>query len=103
MQVEQQQAARVVDRVQRGMALDAALAAVDDRSPLRGRALVQELAYGTLRHWGTLDAMARHLAIKPVSDPLLHALVSVALYQLDHTRAPPFAVVGRPVGAAAGL
>src|SRR5437762_2881152 len=103
MQVEQQQAARVVDSVQRGIALDAALAAVDDGSPLRGRALVQELAYGTLRHWGTLDALARRLAVKPVSEPLLHALVSVAIYQLDHTRAPAFAVVDRAVEAAAGL
>jgi 16S rRNA (cytosine967-C5)-methyltransferase len=103
MQVEQQQAARVVDSVHRGIALDAALAAVDDGSPLRGRALVQELAYGTLRHWGTLDALARRLAAKPVSEPLLHALVSVALYQLDHTRAPAFAVVDRAVEAAAGL
>src|SRR5437868_409309 len=103
MQVEQQQAARVVDSVHRGVALDAALAGVDDGSPLRGRALVQELAYGTLRHWGTLDALTRHLAVWPVSEPLLHALVSVALYQLDHTRAPAFAVVGRAVEAAAGL
>jgi len=103
MKVEQQQAARAVDHVHHGMSLDAALAAVDDGSPRRGRALVQELAYGTLRHWGTLDAMTRHLAAKPISDPLLHALVSVALYQLDHTRAPAFAVVDRAVEAAAEL
>ncbi|HEY3178487.1 MAG TPA: 16S rRNA (cytosine(967)-C(5))-methyltransferase RsmB [Casimicrobiaceae bacterium] len=103
MRIEQQQAARVVESVQRGIALDAALAAVDDGSPLRGRALVQELAYGTLRHWGTLDALTRHLASKPVTEPLLHALVSVALYQLDYTRAPAFAVVDRAVEAAADL
>jgi len=103
MKVEQQQAARAVDHVHHGMSLDAALAAVDDGSPRRGRALVQELAYGTLRHWGTLDAMTRHLAAKPISDSLLHALVSVALYQLDHTRAPAFAVVDRAVEAAAEL
>jgi len=103
MKVEQQQAARVVDCVQRGMALDEALATVDDGSPLRGRALVRELAYGTLRYWGTLDAMTRELATKPAADPLLHALVTVALYQLDHTRAPAFAVVDRAVEAAADL
>src|SRR5436309_1637273 len=102
MQIEQQQAARVVDSVQRGIALDAALAAVDDGSPLRGRALVQELAYGTLRHWGTLDALARRLSAKP-AHPLLHTLVAVAIYQLDHMRAPPFAVVDRAVDAAGGL
>jgi len=103
MNVEQQQAARAVDSVHRGMALDDALAAVDDGSPLRGRALVQELAYGTLRYWGTLDALARELAAKPGADPLLHALIAVALYQLDHTRAPAFAVVDRAVEAAAAL
>ena len=103
MNVEQQQAARVVDSVHRGVALDEALAAVDDGSPLRGRALVQELAYGTLRYWGTLDALTRRLATKPAADPLLHSLVAVALYQLDHTRAPAFAVVDRAVEAAAEL
>ena len=103
MHVEQQQAARVVDAVLRGKTLDDALAGVDDRSPRKGRTLVQELAYGTLRHWGTLDAVARALADKPASDSLLHTLVAVALYQLDHTRAPPFAVVDRAVDAAASL
>ena len=103
MHVEQQQAARVVDSVQRGMALDAALAAVDDQSPLRGRTLVQELAYGTLRHWGTLDTIAKRLEAKPADEPLLHSLVAVALYQLAFTRAPPFAIVDRAVEAASAL
>src|SRR5438067_5146030 len=103
MHVEQQQAARVVDSVQRGMALDAALAAVDDQSPLRGRTLVQELAYGTLRHWGTLDTIAKRLEAKPADEPLLHSLVAVALYQLAFTRAPSFAVVDRAVEAASAL
>ena len=70
---------------------------------LRGRALVQELAYGTLRHWGTLDAIAGVLVRKPIADPLLRSLVAVALYQLDHTRAPAFAVVDRAVFAAGAL
>ena len=102
MHVEQQQAARAVRAVLDGANLRDALAAVDDGSPLRGRALVQELAYGTLRHWGTLDALVRRLSAKP-ADPLLHTLVAVAIYQLDHTRAPPFAVVDRAVDAAGGL
>ena len=103
MKVEQQQAARAVDRVHRGASLDDALAAVDDRSPRRGRTLVAELAYGTLRHWGTLDAIARRLEARSDTEPLMHALVAVALYQLDHTRAPAFAVVDRAVEAAAEL
>jgi 16S rRNA (cytosine967-C5)-methyltransferase len=64
---------------------------------------VQELAYGTLRHWGLLDALVRRLASKPFADPLLAPLLAVALYQLDHTRAPAFAIVDRAVAAAAEL
>ena len=100
MQREQTLAALVVTRVFDGANLRDALAAVDDGSALRGRTLVQELAYGTLRHWGMLDATATALARKPIPDPLLRALVAVAIYQLDHTRAPPFAVVDRAVAAA---
>jgi len=77
MQHEQILAALAVTRVFDGANLREALAAVDDKSPLRGRTLVQELAYGTLRHWGTLDAIAAALARKPIADPLLRALMAV--------------------------
>ena len=100
MQREQALAALAVMRVFDGANLRDALAAVDDGSALRGRVLVQELAYGTLRHWGTLAAIVDALARKPIADPLLRALLAVALYQLEHTRAPPFAVVDRAVAAA---
>ncbi|MEJ7670517.1 MAG: 16S rRNA (cytosine(967)-C(5))-methyltransferase RsmB [Casimicrobiaceae bacterium] len=101
MQYEQQQAAFAIRRVFAGQTLPAALAAVDDGTPMRGRALVQELAYGVLRHWGRLDALTGALAAKPVSDPALAALIAVALYQIDHTHAPAFAIVDRAVDAAA--
>ena len=97
------QAARAVTRVLEGANLRDALAEVDDGRALRGRSLVQELAYGTLRHWGTLDAIAGQLVRKPIEDARLRSLVAVALYQLDHTRAPAFAVVDRAVFAAGEL
>jgi 16S rRNA (cytosine967-C5)-methyltransferase len=100
MHHEQQQAARAVLRVLDGATLPTALAAVADGAATRGHALVQELAYGTLRFWGRLDALTRALATKPLEAPL-GALVAVALYQLDHTDAPAFAVVDRAVEAAA--
>ncbi|MET0203727.1 MAG: 16S rRNA (cytosine(967)-C(5))-methyltransferase RsmB [Casimicrobiaceae bacterium] len=103
MHVEQQQSARAVHAVLGGTSLRDALAAVDDGKATRGRTLVAELSYGTLRHYGTLDALARRLAAKPIADPLLGTLLCVALYQLGHTRAPPFAVVDRAVDAAAAL
>jgi 16S rRNA (cytosine967-C5)-methyltransferase len=99
MQHEQRQATQAVLRVLAGATLPAALAAVAD-ADMRGHALVQELAYGTLRFWGRLDALVGMLAAKPL-DPPLRALVAVALYQLDHTDAPPFAIVDRAVDAAA--
>ena len=102
MHNEQMQAAQVVVRVLEGANLRDALAALD-AGPARGRVLVQELAYGTLRQLGTLDAIASKLARKPMPDALLRALVDVALYQLDETRAPAFAVVDRAVTAAGEL
>jgi 16S rRNA (cytosine967-C5)-methyltransferase len=106
MQEAQRQAALVIARVMEGTTLPVALAAVAPAGGDAGgrrRALVQELAYGTLRHWGELDALVRCLAKKPFSDALLGPLTAVALYQLDHTRAPAFAIVDRAVAAAAEL
>ena len=48
-------------------------------------------------------ALTRRLAAKPLTDPLLGCLVAVALYQLDHTRAPPFAIVDYAVANAASM
>ncbi len=106
MQEAQRQAAVAVRHVLGGMTLPAALAAVTpagDAGAGRRRTLVQELAYGALRHWGTLDAIVRRLAARPFADPALPCLIAVALYQLDHTRAPPFAVVDHAVSAAAAM
>ena len=104
----QRQAALAVRRVLDGGTLGAALtheAAAAGEDPAGGRrhALVQELAYGTLRHWGTLDALTRRLVSKPLSDPLLPCLVAVALYQLQYTRAPTFAIVSHAVDNAAAM
>lgn len=110
MEEAQRQATLAIRRVLEGTTLPVALAAVvpagdaaGGADPGRRRALVQELAYGTLRHWGTLAALTAKLAAKPLPDPALAALVAVALYQLDHTRAPPFAIVDHAVDAAARI
>ena len=106
MREAQRLAALSVRRVLDGSTLPAALATfapAERDAQGRRRALVQELVYGTLRHWGTLDALVRMLATKPISDPVLHCLVAVAIYQLERTRAPPFAVVDHAVNAAATL
>ena len=61
---------------------------------------MHEIAYGTLRHWGTLEAIVRALAHQPPADARLVAIMAVALYQLEHMRAEPHAVVDRAVAAA---
>jgi 16S rRNA (cytosine967-C5)-methyltransferase len=94
----------VVERVLSGETLPSALDSVAPAQATgRRRALVQELCFGTVRHWGLLDALVRRLAAKPFADPVLGCLVAVAIYQLLHTRAPPFAVVDHAVNAAAML
>jgi 16S rRNA (cytosine967-C5)-methyltransferase len=102
MEQAQRVAARSVRRVLGGSTLPLALAATpalarDDR------ALVQELAYGTLRFLGQLRALVHHLADRPLSDPSVEALLWVALYQLIHTGAPQHAVVDGAVQATARL
>ncbi|MBE0612428.1 MAG: 16S rRNA (cytosine(967)-C(5))-methyltransferase RsmB [Burkholderiales bacterium] len=51
------------------------------QEPAGLRAAVQDLAYGTLRNLGLLDALLAELLRKPVK-PALHALLVCALYQL---------------------
>ena len=63
------------------------------------RALVQDLCYGVLRHLGALDALIAPLLNKPLRDERLRHLLRVALYQLEHTRAAPHAVVDHAVAA----
>jgi 16S rRNA (cytosine967-C5)-methyltransferase len=106
MRDAQRLATLVVERVLSGATLPAAFESVvpvERESAGRRRALVQELCFGTLRHWGLLDALVKRLATKPIADPALSCLVAVALHQLLHTRAPPFAVVDHAVNAAAML
>jgi len=99
MDASQRQAADAIVRVMGGASLARALEASGaEATPARG--FVQELAYGTLRHWGTLEAVVRSLAHKPIADPMLVAILAVAVYQLEHMRAEVHAVVDRAVAAA---
>jgi len=95
----QRQAADAVVRVFEGATLARALQASGAEST-PARAFVHEIAYGTLRHWGTLEAIVRALAHQPPADARLVAIMAVALYQLEHMRAEPHAVVDRAVAAA---
>jgi 16S rRNA (cytosine967-C5)-methyltransferase len=72
-------AGEAVAQVRAGRSLSQALSGLEPGSSLG--AAVQDLAYGTLRNLGLLDAILAQLLRKPVK-PALHALLLAALYQL---------------------
>ncbi|MDP1634563.1 MAG: 16S rRNA (cytosine(967)-C(5))-methyltransferase RsmB [Gallionellaceae bacterium] len=74
------------------------------------RGALQDLCYGTLRHYSRLTFVLDSLLERPVQDYQLRCLLLVALYQLQHTRAGQHVIVDQAVratrnvnGAAGGL
>ena len=63
------------------------------------RGAIQDIAYGTLRHYGQLDALLRKLLNKPLQDKQLHYLLASALYQLCYSKAPAHAIVDHAVSS----
>jgi 16S rRNA (cytosine967-C5)-methyltransferase len=61
------------------------------------RALLQDLSYGTLRHYGPLQAILAGLLQKPLHDESIRCLLLVALYQLVYTHTQPHAIVDHAV------
>lgn len=98
-------AARVVAGVAGGRSLGETLAAERDRVAEADGALLQELAYGTVRHWHRLEPVLRARLRKPLKarDADVHALMMVALYELAEMRTPSHAAVDAAVGAVTAL
>ena len=69
----------------------------------RERAAIQDLSYGTLRHYGQLQAVLTLLLDKPPKDEALRYLLLVALYQLEYSKAPAHAVVDHAVRTAIAI
>ncbi|MBI4189441.1 MAG: 16S rRNA (cytosine(967)-C(5))-methyltransferase RsmB [Betaproteobacteria bacterium] len=89
-----------------GRNLNAVLAAVWLRHPQltsQQRGAITDLCYGTLRFGFQLEAVLTQLLAKPLRDEALRWLLLVALYQLQHTRAAPYAIVDHAVQCAARL
>ena len=100
----QRLAAQAVVSVLEGRSLDAALAEAWRRQPdPRDRPAIQDLVYGTLRFLSRFEALLDLLLDRPLEDARLRALLLVALYQLERTRAAPHAVVDHAVRTAAAL
>ena len=99
----QLQALRVVLQVEAGASLTVALGRHKTRAPDAGWGALQDVCYGVFRHLGLLRALLGALAHKPLADRDVEALLLVALYQLEFTRAAPHAVVDDAVRACAPL
>lgn len=83
--------------------MDAALAEAQAkiRNPA-DRALLAAMAFGVVREWRVLDALAAGMWKKP-PPPLAQALILVGLYQLRSMRVPPHAAVHATVAASNAL
>lgn len=67
------------------------------------RGALQDLCYGTLRHYGKLEFMRDLLMDHPARDPLIQTLLLIALYQLEFTKAGQYVIVDQAVSAAKRL
>lgn len=82
--------------------LEGALRGKADWIPAQ-RAALQDMSYGTLRFYGQLRAILSQLLRKPTTDTRVTYLLLVALYQLQHGKSAPHAVVDHAVRAAQTL
>ena len=91
-------AADVISQVLQGRNLVQALETAFPTQANRGA--VMDMAYGSLRYKGTLEAVLTQLLKKPADDNFVHALLLAALYQLAYTKEATYAVVDNAVNAA---
>ena len=97
-------AARVVHRVlAAGRNLDDALAEGKSALTPRAHAELQAWSYGTLRWWPRIERQLAALSARPLVeiDPLVLALLAVALFQIQHSPIPAHAIVDESVAATA--
>jgi 16S rRNA (cytosine967-C5)-methyltransferase len=96
-------AAHAVARVLReGVTLDTALKDALVAAPTKLHASVRSLSYGAVRGYFRHEAILGKLLSTPVRslDPLVRALLSVALYEIEDERTPDYAVVDAAVNTA---
>ncbi|MDP2794990.1 MAG: 16S rRNA (cytosine(967)-C(5))-methyltransferase RsmB [Sulfurisoma sp.] len=92
-------AAEAVAGVMAGHTPEALLAA----TPAAVRPAVMDLAFGTLRDCGRGDFLLGRLLEKPLKEPLIHALLLVALFRLEQRPRDAHITVDQAVHAAAGV
>ena len=103
MHISQQIAAEAIGQVfagrNLGVVLDSLFARYSNITPQQ-RAVAQDLSYGTLRFYGTIEALLEQLLQKPLEDVKLQCLLLVAIYQLQYDKAASHTVVDQAEKAA---
>jgi 16S rRNA (cytosine967-C5)-methyltransferase len=103
MDITQQAASQVVCQVLGGRNLNQVMNAFLQGAPEftpQQRGGLQDLSYGTLRFYGQLRGVLDQLLHQPLQDERVRCLLLVALYQLQYSKAAPYAVVDHAVRAA---
>lgn len=91
-------AARVVARVAAGRSLAHEMEAADAASPAARAALI-DIAHGTLRRYGRVQALVRALSSRGRPEGLVEALLWCSLYALESGRYAEYTVVDQAVRA----
>lgn len=96
MDIVQQNAVLVISKVLQGRNLNQVIKETLANSPVltaQQRGALQDLSYGTIRFYGQLSHILDALLNKPIKDIYIRYLLLVALYQLQYSKAAPYAVV----------
>ncbi len=95
------EAARVIAEVMAGASLEEPLRAALERSASDQRALLQQLCYGTLRHFHRYQGLLRQLMDKKLKrrDTDISALILCGMHQLLDMRTPDHAAISETVDA----
>ena len=99
MNTVQLSASQVVCEVLGGRNLNQVLNAAMQAPELtmQQRGALQDLSYGTLRFYGLLLCVLEQLLHQQLTDERVRCLLLVALYQLQYSKAKPYAVVDHAV------
>ncbi|PXF29685.1 16S rRNA methyltransferase [Pokkaliibacter plantistimulans] len=105
MSARQEALLALLDVLEGGHSLTAALGHAKPLSDPRDQALLQELSYGVLRWQPQLQAIADYLLMKKFKrrDLDVYLIIQLGLYQLMHTRVPSHAAISQTVEICRGI
>ncbi|MEQ1721329.1 MAG: 16S rRNA (cytosine(967)-C(5))-methyltransferase RsmB [Nitrosomonas sp.] len=99
-------AAAVVARVLSGSSLTVVLQETWRAYPAlskQQKGAIQDISYGVLRFYGQLETILGFLLKNPLTEPQLHYLLLVGLYQLQYSKSSPYTIINQAVTASKSI